>query len=76
MFRVADIKAQRQVTSPSVEAYLFTWGAGHTTIEGEHIPCDVKVRYGSTHMCDVMVHGHPQFMLFMTVSFAAWCLLL
>ncbi|EIE26204.1 E set domain-containing protein [Coccomyxa subellipsoidea C-169] len=32
MFRVAD------VVSPRVRAFLYTWGGGRTTAEGEHIP--------------------------------------
>ena len=33
MFRVADLRAT-QVVEPQVKAYLYTWGAGRTTAEG------------------------------------------
>lgn len=42
MFRVADIQ-ERQVVNPELRAYLFTWGQGHTTTEGERIPASVQV---------------------------------
>ncbi len=29
---------QVQVVQPSVRAYLYTWGEGRVTAEGEHIP--------------------------------------
>eukprot|EP00887_Chlorella_sp_A99_P007248 scaffold2.g7248.t1 len=37
MFRIADIRPM-QVTNPKVAAYLYTWGEGRNTAEGEHIP--------------------------------------
>eukprot|EP00884_Botryococcus_braunii_P017746 jgi/Botrbrau1/4655/Bobra.33_2s0026.1 len=40
MFRIADIR-QTHVVGPSVSAFLFTWGRGRTTAEGEHIPASV-----------------------------------
>lgn len=37
MFRIADIKTT-QVVEPNVRAYLYTWGDGRHTAEGEFIP--------------------------------------
>ncbi|BDA50813.1 probable inward rectifier potassium channel 2 [Coccomyxa sp. Obi] len=37
MFRIADVRST-QVVSPRVRAFLYTWGGGRTTAEGEHIP--------------------------------------
>ena len=31
-----------QVVEPKVKAYLYTWGAGRTTAEGEHIPVRIE----------------------------------
>ena len=41
MFRVADIQAT-PVVQPSVKAFLYTWGAGRTTAEGEFIPVRIE----------------------------------
>lgn len=30
--------ASAQVVSPRVRAFLYTWGGGRTTAEGEHVP--------------------------------------
>ena len=39
MFRVGDIAMKRaQVVAPELKAFLYTWGDGRTTQEGEHIP--------------------------------------
>lgn len=37
MFRIADVR-NAQVVEPKVLAYLYTWGDGRTTAEGEYIP--------------------------------------
>ncbi len=37
MFRIADVR-NAQVVEPKVLAYLYSWGDGRTTAEGEHIP--------------------------------------
>lgn len=37
MFRIADVRAT-QVVEPHVKAFLYTWGAGRVTAEGERIP--------------------------------------
>ena len=31
-----------QVVEPKVKAYLYTWGEGRRTAEGEHIPARVE----------------------------------
>ena len=31
-----------QVVEPKIKAYLYTWGAGRTTAEGEHIPVRIE----------------------------------
>lgn len=41
MFRVADIR-NAQVVEPKVKAYLYTWGDGRVTAEGERIPVRVE----------------------------------
>lgn len=41
MFRVADIRTT-QVVEPKVKAYLYTWGQGRITAEGERIPVRVE----------------------------------
>ncbi|KAK9856462.1 hypothetical protein WJX84_003016 [Apatococcus fuscideae] len=41
MFRIADLRST-QVVEPKVKAYLYTWGAGRTTAEGEHIPVRIE----------------------------------
>jgi hypothetical protein len=41
MFRVADIR-NTQVVEPKVKAYLYTWGDGRVTAEGEQIPVRVE----------------------------------
>ena len=41
MFRVADIR-NTQVVEPKVKAYLYTWGQGRITAEGEKIPVRVE----------------------------------
>ncbi|KAK9916760.1 hypothetical protein WJX75_006642 [Coccomyxa subellipsoidea] len=41
MFRVADFR-RSQVVEPKVKAYLYTWGEGRRTAEGEHIPARVE----------------------------------
>jgi hypothetical protein len=50
MFRVADIR-KRTAIAPKIVAHLYTWGPGHTTAEGEHIPVQV---YDST----IRMHMH------------------
>ncbi|GAB4816589.1 hypothetical protein N2152v2_003635 [Parachlorella kessleri] len=37
MFRIADVR-KTQVVQPSIRAYLYTWGEGRVTAEGEKIP--------------------------------------
>lgn len=37
MFRIADVR-NAQVVEPKVLAYLYTWGDGRTTAEGEYLP--------------------------------------
>lgn len=37
MFRIADVR-NAQVVEPKVLAYLYTWGDGRTTAEGEFLP--------------------------------------
>jgi len=44
MFRVADIQKRRQVINPQVRAYVYMWGTGQHTHEGERIPVRVQVR--------------------------------
>lgn len=34
--------ALEQVVEPAVKAYLYTWGKGRTTAEGEHIPTRIE----------------------------------
>eukprot|EP00879_Flechtneria_rotunda_P009517 GHRR01009961.1.p1 GENE.GHRR01009961.1~~GHRR01009961.1.p1 ORF type:complete len:908 (+),score=299.94 GHRR01009961.1:108-2726(+) len=41
MFRVADIR-KRTAIAPKIHAVLYTWGSGHTTAEGEHVPVQVQ----------------------------------
>lgn len=41
MFRIADIR-RTQVIEPQVKAYLYTWGEGRNTAEGEHIPVRIE----------------------------------
>eukprot|EP00891_Asterochloris_glomerata_P004119 jgi/Astpho2/4119/fgenesh1_pg.00063_%23_104_t len=41
MFRVADIR-RTQVISPTTKAFLYTWGEGRTTAEGEYIPARIE----------------------------------
>jgi len=41
MFRVADIRTT-QVVEPKVKAFLYTWGQGRITAEGERIPVRVE----------------------------------
>ncbi|KAL3154506.1 hypothetical protein ABBQ32_013968 [Trebouxia sp. C0010 RCD-2024] len=41
MFRIADIR-RTQVIQPQVKAYLYTWGEGRNTAEGEHIPVRIE----------------------------------
>lgn len=41
MFRVADIRAT-QVVEPRIKVYLYTWGDGRLTAEGECIPVRVE----------------------------------
>lgn len=41
MFRVADIR-KRTAIAPKIIAHLYTWGPGHTTAEGEHLPVQVR----------------------------------
>jgi Inward rectifier potassium channel C-terminal domain len=41
MFRVADIR-KRTAVAPHIRAVLYTWGPGHTTAEGEHVPVLVQ----------------------------------
>ncbi len=41
MFRVADMQ-KSQVVAPSVQAFLYVWGDGLTTAEGQHIPVHVQ----------------------------------
>eukprot|EP00775_Hariotina_reticulata_P012503 gene12503-12638_t len=41
MFRVADIR-KRTAIAPKIHAVMYTWGPGHTTAEGEHIPVMVQ----------------------------------
>ena len=41
MFRVADIR-NAQVVEPKVRAYLYTWGEGRISAEGERIPVRVE----------------------------------
>jgi len=31
-----------QVVEPAVKAFLYTWGKGRTTAEGEHIPARIE----------------------------------
>lgn len=37
MFRVADVR-KTQVVDPKIKAYLYTWGDGRITAEGERVP--------------------------------------
>lgn len=41
MFRVADMR-KRTAIAPKIIAHLYTWGPGHTTAEGEHVPVQVS----------------------------------
>jgi hypothetical protein len=41
MFRIADVR-NAQVVEPKVRAYLYTWGEGRKTAEGEKIPVRVE----------------------------------
>lgn len=41
MFRVADIRST-QVVEPRVKVYMYTWGEGRVTAEGERIPVRVE----------------------------------
>jgi len=43
MFRVADIQKLRQVINPRINAYLYTWGPGIKTQEGEQLAVRVQV---------------------------------
>ncbi len=38
-----DSTSGAQVVEPKVAAYLYTWGEGRMTAEGEHIPVRVEV---------------------------------
>lgn len=40
-FRVCDMQST-PVVQPTVKAYLYTWGAGRTTAEGEFIPVRIE----------------------------------
>lgn len=42
MFRVADVR-KTQVVDPKIKAYLYTWGDGRITAEGERVPGEVWV---------------------------------
>lgn len=44
-----------QVVEPMVRAYLYTWGKGRTTIEGEHIPCRIE-EMEIHHIDGMLVH--------------------
>lgn len=48
MFRVADIR-KRTAIAPRILAHLYTWGPGHRTAEGEHIPVQVCARMIQCH---------------------------
>jgi hypothetical protein len=37
MFRVGDMQ-RSQVVAPKVQAFLYTWGDGRETAEGEYLP--------------------------------------
>ncbi|KAK2080060.1 hypothetical protein QBZ16_002456 [Prototheca wickerhamii] len=41
MFRVADVR-KTQVVDPKIKAYLYTWGEGRITAEGERVPVRVE----------------------------------
>jgi hypothetical protein len=41
MFRIGDIQ-RSTVVSPRIHTYLYTWGDGHRTAEGELLPVQVK----------------------------------
>ena len=41
MFRLADIQ-RSTVVSPRISAFLYTWGEGFTTAEGERLPVKMQ----------------------------------
>ena len=46
-----------QVVEPAVKAFLYTWGRGRTTAEGEHIPA--RIEQMEIHHIDGMLVREP-----------------
>ena len=56
---------------PAVKAFLYTWGRGRTTAEGEHIPARIE-QMEIHHIDGMLVHCPSLFMMQAKESCAQW----